>query len=212
MPELPSEYEIGLKKGDTVSTPPPNSALSRILMTSKIPASDEIGMSDFLFPLASALRNSPTPESVCLALAEIFHVQSDEVALLRLEQHSLRFLYPAHLRDTGAIPIFSSAIAAHTAVSKTAEIFNNFAQVKHASIFEMIAPPGTDVGEQKVPLRIQKLMSVPIIDHIQSKVLGVIQISRKGMEPQLIPDFTREEMHDVELAADLLSKAAFWVF
>jgi hypothetical protein len=181
-------------------------------MASNIPGIEEIGISELLFPLASALRNSPTPESVCMALAEIFHVQSSEVALLRSEQRSLRFLYPAHLRDTGAIPISSSAVAAHTAVSKTAEIFNNFAQVKHASIFEMIAPPATDVKEQEAPLRIQKLMSVPIIDHLHSSVLGVIQISRKGTEPQLIPDFTREEMHDVERAADLLSRAAFWVF
>jgi hypothetical protein len=40
-------------------------------------------------------------------------------------------------------------------------------------------------------------------------VLGVIQISRKGTEARFIPDFTREEMHDLELAADLLATTPF---
>jgi hypothetical protein len=169
----------------------------------------EIPVPEPLFPLTSTLRTSPTPEGVCMALAEIFHVQAGEVALLRREQSSLYFLYPQHLRCTGAIPLSSSTIAAHTAISRMAEIFNNFAQVKHASIFEMIMPPSAELGEQRIPLRIQKLMSVPIVDRARSTVLGVIQISHKGMEPQLIPDFSREEMHDLELAADFLVTAPF---
>lgn len=175
-------------------------------MTPRIPSHSESLIKDHLSPLMSALKTSPTSECVCLALAEIFRVDAGEVALMRLTQTSLRFLYPEHLRDTGGIPISSSAVAAHTVRSKTAEIFNNFAQVKHASIFEMIMPEG---AEQKVPPRIQKLMSAPIIDPRQSAVLGVIQISRKGIEPQSIPDFTWEEMHDLERAADLVAAASF---
>jgi hypothetical protein len=52
-------------------------------------------------------------------------------------------------------------------------------------------------------------MSVPIIENVESTVLGVIQISRKGTEARFIPDFTREEMHDLELAADLLATTPF---
>src|SRR4029077_6885743 len=44
----------------------------------------------------------------------------------------LQFGYPDELRTAGSIPISSSSIAAHTAISKKSEIFNNFARVKHA--------------------------------------------------------------------------------
>jgi hypothetical protein len=166
-------------------------------------------IADILYPLEAVLETSSTPEAVCEVMAEIFQVQSTEVALLRLELDKLHFLYPQHLRNTGAIPISSSAVAAHTALSKTAEVFNNFALVKHARIFEVIRPLGTEASEQPAPLPIQKLMSAPIIEKTQSTVLGVIQISRKGTEPRFIRDFTREEMHNLELAADLVATAPF---
>jgi len=53
------------------------------------------------------------------------------VGLLRLEGRMLTFLFPAELRGAGSIPLSSSAIAARTAVSRRAECFNNFAQVRH---------------------------------------------------------------------------------
>jgi hypothetical protein len=108
------------------------------------------------------------------------------------------------LCTTGAIPISSKAVAAHTALSKKAEIFNNFARVKHASIFETIKPVGAEVEQPTPPAPIQKLMSVPILDH-QSTVLGVIQISRKGLDPRFTQDFSREDLHDLELAAAVLA-------
>lgn len=166
-------------------------------------------IADIFHPLEAVLETSFTPEAVCEAMAEIFQVQSTEVALLCLEQDKLHFLYPLHLRSTGAIPISSSAVAAHTALSKTAEIFNNFALVKHARIFEVIRPLGIETSKQPAPLPIQKLMSAPIIEKSQSTVLGVIQISRKGTEPRFLRDFTREEMHHLELVADLLATAPF---
>ena len=116
-----------------------------------------------------------------MVLAKIFQVQYNEVALLRLESGLLRFVFPEHLRTTGAIPLSSKAVAAHTALSKKAEIFNNFARVKHASIFEMIKPDAAKAEELAAPAPIQKLMSVPIMDR-DSAVVGVIQISRKGLD------------------------------
>src|ERR1700680_3998214 len=169
---------------------------------------NEIILPDPLLPLASALETGPTPASVCMVLAELFGIQSTEVALLRLEQSALRFLYPEHLRNTGAIPISSSAVAAHTAISKKAEIFNNFALVKHASIFEIISASDTDT---EVPLPIQKLMSVPIIEGAESTVLGVIQVSRKGEEPRFTPDFSCEELHTLEVAAQLVASVSFFI-
>ncbi len=180
-------------------------------MNHKPQGKTEIELPEHLLPLTSILEAGATPQSICMVLAELFCVQPTEVALLRLEQNVLHFLYPEHLRSSGAIPISSSAVAAHTALSKTAEIFNNFALVKHASIFEIIRPPGADASDQLVPLPIQKLMSVPIVGHEQSTVLGVIQVSHKGAEPSFTRDFTREELHDLKLAAELLATAPIFV-
>src|SRR5712692_11003199 len=109
---------------------------------------DEIVLPENLLPLGSVLGQGVTPLDACIVLAKVFHVQYTEVAMLRLEDGLLRFIFPEHLRTTGAIPLSSKAVAAHTALSKKAEIFNNFAKVKHASIFEAVKPTGTESAEQ----------------------------------------------------------------
>jgi GAF domain-containing protein len=166
---------------------------------------EEVALPEHLLPLGSVLGPGVSALDLCMVLAKIFHVQYTEVALLRLESGLLRFIFPEHLRTTGAIPISSKAVAAHTALSKKAEIFNNFARVKHASIFETIKPGSPDV-EEAPPSPIQKLMSVPIMDQT-SNVVGVIQISRKGLDPKFAQDFSREDLHDLEIAAGLLATA-----
>ena len=169
-------------------------------------AADEIALPENLLPLGSVLGQGVTPLDVCMVLAKVFRVQYTEVALLRLQHGLLRFMFPEHLRTTGAIPISSSAIAAHTALSKKAEIFNNFAKVKHASIFETIKPSAVESDEAVKPNPSQKLMSVPILDQ-ESNVVGVIQISRKGLDPRFAPDFSREDLHDLEVAAGVLASS-----
>jgi hypothetical protein len=166
---------------------------------------EEIILPENLLPLGSILGEGITPLDVSMVLAKVFRVQYAEVALLRLDGGLLKFIFPEHLRTTGAIPISSKAVAAHTALSKKAEIFNNFARVKHASIFETIKPVGTETtDEPAAPAPIQKLMSVPILDQ-NTTVLGVLQISRKGLDPKFTQDFSREDLHDLELAAGLLA-------
>jgi hypothetical protein len=167
---------------------------------------EEIALPENLLPLGSVLGQGSTPMDVSMVLAKIFRVQHSEVALLRLESGLLRFVFPEHLRTTGAIPLSSKAVAAHTALSKKAEIFNNFARVKHASIFETIKPSATDSEEVAPPNPIQKLMSVPVMDQ-DSNVVGVIQISRKALDARFAQDFSREDLHDLELAAGVLSSA-----
>jgi len=167
-------------------------------------ALEEIILPENLLPLGSVLEAGITPLDVSMVLAKVFKVQHAEVALLRLDGGLLKFVFPEHLRTTGAIPISSKAVAAHTALSKKAEIFNNFARVKHASIFETIKPVGVEVENLVPPAPIQKLMSVPILDQ-HSTVLGVIQISRKGVDPRLTQDFSREDLHDLEIAAGVLA-------
>lgn len=165
---------------------------------------EEVVLPEHLLPLGSVLGQGVTALDLCMVLAKIFRVQYTEVALLRLESGLLRFVFPDYLRTTGSIPLSSKAVAAHTALSKKAEIFNNFARVKHASIFETIKPEASD--EVAAPSPIQKLMSVPILDR-DSAVVGVIQISRKALDPKLAQDFSREDLHDLELAAGLLATA-----
>ena len=167
---------------------------------------EEIVLPEHLLPLESVLGQGVSALDLCMVLAKIFRVQYAEVALLRLEKGLLRFIFPEHLRTTGAIPLSSKAVAAHTALSKKAEIFNNFARVKHASIFETIKPAATDSDEPAAPAPIQKLMSVPIMDR-ESNVVGVIQISRKGLDPRFAQDFSREDLHDLEIVAGLLATA-----
>jgi hypothetical protein len=168
-------------------------------------AIEEIILPENLIPLGAVLDEGITPLDVTMILAKVFRVQHAEVALLRLDGGLLKFILPEHLRTTGAIPISSKAVAAHTALSKKPEIFNNFARVKHASIFETIKPVGAEAeAEAVVPAPIQKLMSVPILDR-NLTVLGVIQISRKGLDPRFTQDFSREDLHDLELAAGVLA-------
>src|SRR6202046_5065838 len=147
-------------------------------------AVEEFILPENLLPLGSVLSKGVTPLDVSMVLAKVFRVQYAEVALLRLEGGLLKFIFPEHLRTTGAIPLSSKAVAAHTALSKKAEIFNNFARVKHASIFETIKPNSDASGEAVAPPPIQKLMSVPIMNQ-DLVVVGVIQISRKGLDSKL---------------------------
>ena len=193
-------------KCDRVSVAPRDRGPCGILMTQNNDHAmmEEVVLPEHLLPLGSVLGQGVTALDLCMVLAKIFRVQYTEVALLRLEGGLLRFIFPEHLRTTGAIPLSSKAVAAHTALSKKAEIFNNFARVKHASIFETIKPENGE--EAAAPAPIQKLMSVPIMDR-DSAVVGVIQISRKGLDPKFAQDFSREDLHDLELVAGLLATA-----
>src|SRR5579862_5914674 len=166
---------------------------------------EEIVLPEHLLPLESVLGEGVSARDLCTVLAKIFRVQYTEVALLRLEGGLLQFVFPEYLRTSGAIPLTGKAVAAHTALSKKPEIFNNFARVKHASIFETIKGGAVQSDSTPpAPTPIQKLMSVPILDH-KSTVMGVIQISRKGSDPHQTKDFSREDLHDLEIAAGVLA-------
>jgi hypothetical protein len=157
------------------------------------------------------LAQASSPDQCCIELSKIFGVRPNEVALLRLENGLLKFLCPFELSTAGSIPISSStAVAAHTAVTKKIELFNNFTRVKHASIFESIKPGGEkgEDGELR-PATIHKLMSAPVLDKTE-KVLGVIQICHKGFDlASAGPDFTLDDLQQLELAAKALSKSTF---
>src|SRR5271170_4213751 len=156
------------------------------------------------------LGQATTPDKFCAALARLFGVRAKEVALLRLEKGLLKFLFPEQLKTAGSIPVSSSsAIASHTASTKKTELFNTFAKVKHARVFETVKladAADDDQGEQGA---IQKLMSAPILSP-EHKVLGVIQVSRKAFDLSSAgPDFTLDDMQQVEIAARVVANLAF---
>jgi hypothetical protein len=159
------------------------------------------------------LGQATSADKFCTALAKMFAVRQTEVALMRLEKGLLRFIFPDELKTAGSIPVSSSsAIAAHTATAKKSEMFNSFAKVKHASIFETVKLAGTDTTEvqpQEEQPSIQKLMSAPIISP-ENRVVGVLQVCRKGFSlTSAGPDFTLEDTKQLELAAKIAGTLPF---
>ncbi len=155
------------------------------------------------------LQAGSTPDRICQEIAGIFQVRLSEIALLHLDNKVLRFLYPEELKALGMIPLSSPSIAAHTAISGEPELYNNFSQIKHASIFETVKLGKVGPAERAAQLPIQKMMSAPILSESQ-QVLGVLQISRKGTDlAGAGPDFTLANLEEVQKAARVLAHASF---
>jgi hypothetical protein len=159
--------------------------------------------------LEQVLQGDPSPESFCIHLAKVFHVRQTEVALMRLEKSLLKFIFPPELATAGSIPISSSAVAANTASTKKVELFNSFAKVKHAGIFETVRLGAAGEGDPSAHAPIQKLMTSPVVDE-KNRVMGVLQISRKGFDPASAgADFTLDDLQRLEQASRILAKASF---
>ena len=161
--------------------------------------------------LESMLSQSPSSDRVCLKLAQILGVRRNEVALLRLEKGSLRFIFPPELRSAGVLPLSGSAVAARTAVTRSPLLSNTFMRVKHVSLFEAVKL-GVDIDEddrsqQQMP--IQKIMSVPVA-RAGEDVIGVVQVSRKGLDASVAgADFTTDDLKELEHAAEVLAGMPF---
>ncbi|MGA8540896.1 MAG: GAF domain-containing protein [Terriglobales bacterium] len=164
-----------------------------------------------LSDLAGMIFDSPSAERVCAKLAQILGVGRNEVALLKLEKGSLRFIFPPELRSAGVLPLTGSAVAARTAATRSPLLSNSFMQVKHVSLFEAVKlGAGTDEeGNSRGQMPIQKIMSVPVA-HSGGNVIGVVQISRKGLDPSVSgADFTNTDLTQLEQAAEILSRMPF---
>jgi len=158
--------------------------------------------------LERILPEFPSAERVCLKLAQILRVHRNEVALLRLEKNSLRFVFPPELRAAGVLPLSGSAVAARTASTRTSLLSNSFARVRHVSLFESVKLGAVeDDSSQQLP--IQKIMSVPLANSA-GNVLGVVQVSRKGLDASLAgADFTGDDLKQLEKAGEILSRMSF---
>src|SRR6267142_2761275 len=131
--------------------------------------------------------------AVAEKIAKNLGVQPDEVAILGVSTRwrHLHFLVPQALKNVGFIPMSStSALAARTARESRPEINNNFSSVRHATVFEGLKA-ATTTGDS-----IQKIVSAPIL--CEGKVVGVMQISRKGATAAKAGgDFTSEDLGKV---------------
>jgi hypothetical protein len=132
-------------------------------------------------------------QSVADRIAKDLRVKVDEVAILGVSVRwkHLHFLVPEALKHVGYIPLSSnSALASRTARESRPEIINNFASVRHASVFE-----GIKVAGETAPA-IQKIISAPIL--ADGRIVGIIQISRKGTNlMDAGPDFTADDLGKV---------------
>ncbi len=140
--------------------------------------------------------------AVAAKIAKNLGVRADEVAILAVSTRwrHLHFLVPEALKNVGFIPLSStSALAARTARDSRPEIENNFAAAKHATVFESIKLTG-DTAEA-----IQKLISAPIL--LDGKVIGIIQVSRKGANPASAgPDFNADDLGKIVALCKPLGK------
>jgi hypothetical protein len=139
---------------------------------------------------------------VANTLGSLFHVETDEVAVLKIvpKYKSLKFAIPEKLTPVGTIPLTSTtALAARTARDRKPELANNFSTARHANVFEAV-PLGRDPSEL-----IQKIMSAPIMDG--TRIQGVVQICRKAATlAETGPDFTQKDLRALISLAPALNR------
>jgi hypothetical protein len=136
-------------------------------------------------------------------IAQAFKGRKDEVAVLQLspDGRMLSFLFPTKFQKMGAIPLTSShSLATKTIRDKRGEIVNNFSVYKHPTVFESI-----DVSAEEKAAPIQKIVSSPMV--VDGKVVGVIQVSRKGKPGDPIgADFTPSDLGELNTVGTILGK------
>jgi hypothetical protein len=134
--------------------------------------------------------SQPSLPAIAGKIAKIIGVRDEEVAVLAISTRwkHLHFLVPEGLKNVGFIPLSSnSALAAKTARESRPEIDNTFSAARHAVVFENIKLSGESLDP------IHKIISAPIL--LDGRVVGVIQVSRKGATPAAAgPDFTAEHL------------------
>src|SRR6202795_2508053 len=159
--------------------------------------------------LESMISESPSSDRACLKLAQILNVRRTEVALMRIDKGSLRFVYPPELRSAGVLPLSGSAVAARTAATRAPLLSNAFMRVKHVALFEAVKVGAEVEDRSQEQLPIQKIMSVPVAPS-GGNVIGVVQVSRKGLDASLAgADFTSEDLKQLEQTAEILSRMPF---
>ena len=140
--------------------------------------------------------------AVAERIAKTLGVRPEEVAILGVSTkwRHLHFLVPQALKNVGFIPLSSpSALAARTARENRAELDNRFHDTRHASVFEGVK------AETLSADAIQKIVSAPIV--LGEKVIGVLQVSRKGTSSSTAgPDFSSDDVNKLAALCRPLGK------
>jgi len=140
--------------------------------------------------------------AVAERIAKALGVRPEEVAILGVSAkwRHLHFLVPQALKNVGFIPLSSpSALAARTARENRAEMDNRFHDTRHASVFEGVK------AETLSADAIQKIVSAPIV--LGEKVIGVLQVSRKGTSSSTAgPDFSSDDVTKIAALCRPLGK------
>lgn len=136
-------------------------------------------------------------------IGKAFKAEKHEVAILRLsaDRKMIRFLFPIRLSKVGTIPLTAVySLATKTVREKRGEIVNNFAAYQHPTVFESVA-----LSEKEKATPIQKIVSAPMI--VDGTVIGVIEISRKGMLGEAAgPDFVPQDLSELMAVGAILGK------
>ena len=145
--------------------------------------------------------------SVAERIAQNLAVRPHEVAIMgvSIRWRHLYFIVPETLKNVGFIPLSSkSALAARTTREASPEIINDFASVKHASVFEGVK------SDELTASVIQRILSAPI--SADGKVIGVIQVSRKAQKlAEAGPEFTSEDLRKLQAICAPLGKLIQYV-
>ncbi len=128
--------------------------------------------------------------AVAERIARTIGVRKEEVAILAVSERwkHLHFLVPEALKNVGFIPLSSNtALAARTVRESRPEIDNRFSASRHVNVFE-----GVKINGEHAEF-IQRIISAPIL--AEGRVIGVIQISRKGANLHAAgPDFNADDL------------------
>jgi hypothetical protein len=126
------------------------------------------------------------------AIARVFSVREDEVAILLVKDQGLMlgFAYPFTFYgdQKNFFPVNASSIAGEALRTRKGRIDNHVPQIQHLDIYERI--------NQKVQgsLKIQKMISAPLLTP-HGEAVGVIQVSRKGKSlEEAGPNFTPNDL------------------
>lgn len=171
-------------------------SLGSLPVPNEYPMTTTHNLASELERIATAIESDATATaqvsltSIAERIAKNLGVKPDEIALMGVSTRwrHLHFLVPESLKQVGFIPLSStSAVAARTARESRPDIINNFASIRHATVFE-----GVKISGESSEL-IQKMISAPILSG--DKVVGVIQVSRKGANAKTAgPDFGADDL------------------
>lgn len=117
-------------------------------------------------------------------------VKSDEVAIILATTtgNTLKFIYPPPLFESNsAFPAdYKNSFASSVFKTMKGKVDNKIYEMKHLKFYENVK------GLETSGVPIQKMIGVPIV--YESKPIGVIEASRKGVNPDASgPNFTAED-------------------